>query len=254
VKCSLVLHGKIACRTLKNREREQNMLQEIDLVGFRSHPIKYSFINEFGEDKRSFMCFSGIPEPYLAKSQRSFGEKISRFFYVGNLMRRKYALQVLKGLQKVYGNSGFTLSYVGEGNEKSKIERYAIQHHLGNCIKFSGRIPREKVLAEMDQAECLIMISEHETFGLVYIEAMARGCLVVGSRDEGMDGIIQHKMNGFLCKAGDDNELSWIIGLINSLPADEKMKISQAAMTTASNFTDRKMASAYIENLIELYC
>jgi hypothetical protein len=65
-----------------------------------------------------------------------------------------------------------------------------------------------------------------------------------------MDGIIQHKMNGFLCKAGDDDELSDIIGFINSLPADEKMKISKAAMTTASGFTDRKMAIAYIQKLI----
>jgi glycosyltransferase involved in cell wall biosynthesis len=250
VKCSLVLHGKIVCCTGINHKRENNILKEIDLVGFRSHPIKHSFISTYGEHKSSFMCFSGIPDTYLAKSQRSFGGKISRFIYVGNLMRRKYPLQVLKGLHKAYGNSEFTLNYVGEGNEKNEIERYARQHHLENCIKFTGRIPREKVLAEMDQAECLIMISEHETFGLVYIEAMARGCLVVASGNEGMDGIIQHKMNGFLCKAGDDDELSDIIGFINSLPADEKMKISKAAMTTASGFTDRKMAIAYIQKLI----
>ena len=35
------------------------------------------------------------------------------------------------------------------------------------------------------------MISELETFGLVYIEAMAAGCITIASRNEGFDGIIK---------------------------------------------------------------
>ena len=46
-----------------------------------------------------------------------------------------------------------------------------------------------------------------KTFGLVYLEAMARGCITVASRDEGFDGIIQDGVNGFLCKSGDETEL-----------------------------------------------
>ena len=35
------------------------------------------------------------------------------------------------------------------------------------------------------------MISSSETFGLVYLEAMAAGCITIASRDEGFDGIIK---------------------------------------------------------------
>ena len=36
------------------------------------------------------------------------------------------------------------------------------------------------------------MVSEPETFGLAYLEAMAKGCLVVGAYGWGIDGIIRH--------------------------------------------------------------
>ena len=42
-----------------------------------------------------------------------------------------------------------------------------------------------------------IMISKNETFGLVYLEAMARGCITIGSRNQGIDGVINHGVNGF---------------------------------------------------------
>ena len=42
------------------------------------------------------------------------------------------------------------------------------------------------------------MISQGEAFGLVYLEAMARGCITIASRGEGFDGIIKDGINGFL--------------------------------------------------------
>ena len=70
----------------------------------------------------------------------------------------------------------------------------------------TGRKPREEVILMLDRADCFIMISRDEVFGLVYLEAMARGCIVVASRGEGMTGIIEDGVNGFLCAAGDENE------------------------------------------------
>ncbi len=50
-----------------------------------------------------------------------------------------------------------------------------------------------------------VMNSRNEAFGLVYFEAMARGCIIITSRKEGFDGIIQDGVNGFLFKASDSN-------------------------------------------------
>ena len=58
---------------------------------------------------------------------------------------------------------------------------------------------REEVIRQMDNHDVFVMISRNETFGLVYLEAMARGCITIASRNEGFDGVIEHGVNGFLC-------------------------------------------------------
>ena len=87
-------------------------------------------------------------------------------------------------------------------------------------------------------------------FGLVYLEAMARGCITVASKNEGMEGIIQDGVNGFLCKAGDVNELVSVIQRINVLPAAEKQRISDKARYTAEELSDYNVAKHYIETVM----
>lgn len=94
------------------------------------------------------------------------------------------------------------------------------------------------------------MISEEETFGLVYLEAMSMGCITIASRNEGMEGIIEDGVNGFLCKAGDEKELAVIIDRINQMSNDELHTISQNASQTAMRLTDENVAADYINHII----
>ena len=91
------------------------------------------------------------------------------------------------------------------------------------------------------------MGSKSEVFGLVYLEAMARGCITIAARNEGMDGIIETGKNGFLCEAGNADELTSIIKRINSLSADEKRQISENARHTAEELSDFNVAKRYLE-------
>lgn len=50
----------------------------------------------------------------------------------------------------------------------------------------------------MRQSDIFVLPSVGETFGMVYLEAMASGCIVVGTKDDGIDGIIKDGENGFL--------------------------------------------------------
>ena len=62
-------------------------------------------------------------------------------------------------------------------------------------------------------ADCFVMVSSREAFGLVYLEAMAKGCIVIGTKGQGIEGIVKHGENGFLCKARDVNELTVLVHL-----------------------------------------
>lgn len=223
-------------------------LPNIDMMGYRSYPIKKAFERIYGE-KPYFMCFSGVPESFIASAREYKKNEVSNFVYVGSLIERKKPVSLLYALKDAMGDQNFKLTYVGTGKQEKEIVNVSKKLGISDKVNLVGRIPRESVTKELDKADVFIMISKSETFGLVYLEAMARGCIVIASKNEGMDGIIEDGVNGFLCEAGNSSELSSIIKRIMSLRTDELNELSRNAVNTAQRMTDRKMAMEYISKI-----
>ena len=118
---------------------------------------------------------------------------------------------------------------------------------MNGNVTFHGQMKRDDAQKIVREADCLIMVSSREAFGLVYIEAMAKGCVIVGTRGQGIDGIVKHGENGFLCKARDVDGLADVIKTIVALPKEQLKQISQKAVSTANDMTDRKVAERYIK-------
>src|SRR5690606_27533936 len=97
--------------------------------------------------------------------------------------------------------------------------------------------------------DCYVMVSESEAFGLVYLEAMSKGCITIGTKGQGIDGIIIHGVNGFLCESGNPDKLADLILYINSLTIEELTTISQNAINTTLEMTDWKVAESYFNNI-----
>ena len=116
-------------------------------------------------------------------------------------------------------------------------------------VKFHGRLSRDQVQEKLREADCFAMISENEVFGLVYLEAMASGCLTIASRDGGVDGIIVDSVNGFLCEQGNAVELSEILNKVSTLEKSEAMRIRQEALKTVSDYSDNRVAQRYLTDI-----
>lgn len=241
-KTAVTIHGKEE----KFETHTQKLLFNIDYIGYRSLPIKNVFESLYGYHSY-FMCPSGVPQEYIIDSPRIFRDYANRFVYVGAFMKRKYPSVIVPAVHSVYGNQDYSITFIGDGNGKNDIVRTAKK--VGNLgrITFTGRLQRDAVKAYLDIADVFIMISKLETFGLVYLEAMARGCIVVASKNEGMEGIIVNGKNGFLCEAGNERELAKIIGFIKGLSLSELSKISEAGRQTAIRMTDKIVAKEYID-------
>jgi len=251
-KTCLVLHELNMLIIRNNYKREiDNLLKGIDVLGFRSYPIRNKFEEEFGKH-RCFMCFSGVSKPYiniLQEPKKHFPDgPLTKFIYVGQFIERKYPGKVIESLYKVYGNEAFHLDYVGKYEfVYSKVKKYVDDNNLNDRVSFLGQVSRDEIIKYYDTAECFIMISRYEVFGLVYLEAMSRGCITVASRNEGMQGIIEDGVNGFLCEAGNGEELCQIILRINNMTAAEKKAMSEKARATAIALSDYNVAKTYIE-------
>ena len=122
---------------------------------------------------------------------------------------------------------------------------------MGDAVSFLGKIEREKIINWYDKSDCFVMISDHEVFGLVYLEAMSRGCITIAGNNGGMEGSIKSGENGFLCTPGNAEELASIINMINKMSAAEKKKISDNAKQTARDFSDWNAAELYLKNIFK---
>ncbi len=228
-------------------------LQSVDALGFRNEALRREFVASEGGGFNTFICYSGIPEDYItASNAHNFsGPKIEEYIYVGEMIERKYPAQILDAFHIAYPDGEFHINYVGKGQQIDAIRNKAKVYGWDEQVSVLGRIPRDEIKSKYDEAQCMIMISEGEAYGLVYLEAMARGCITIASRDEGFDGVIKDGENGFLCEAGNYKELAQIIERINALSPDERMSISENAIKTAKWLIDYNAAKMYIEDVMK---
>lgn len=250
VPCSVVFHSDGSNFKQIYGTKAKEMLSNLDLIGFRSTANRDKFERNFGAFSNTFLCYSGVPKELLKSSNydRTF-DSINSFIFVGSLIRRKFPYENLIAL---LGSNirEFEYKVIGSGFESNKIERLIQkQPALKHNVKLYGRIPREKVAEELAKSDVFIMTSKSEVFGLVYLEAMSKGCITIASKGEAFDGIIIDGVNGFLCAPGNVAELTTILNRIVSLPKQKLIEISKNAITTATKFTDENVALDYLEHI-----
>lgn len=229
----------------------RDYLNNIDVIGYRSVVIKNNFINAYNpRSKSNFICYSGIPEKYIDSSlPLKKKSSLKNITFVGSLISRKYPLEVLLAIQNVNNYDDWFFNIIGEGPLYNSILSYVKNNFLDNKVRLHGRLSRENILDSLINTDLFIMISKAETFGLVYIEAMSKGCIVIASRNEGMEGVIENNVNGFLCEAGNVIELTNTISKILLMSESELILIRERAILTAKELTDKKVSENYLKKL-----
>ncbi len=229
----------------------RKLYDDVDVWGYRSLTIKERFEANFGVPRFSFRCFSGIPASFCEGSPVKDGSFHDRYVQVGILMDRKYPHKTIEGVSEACKGRIFTLEMVGDGGMMEALRQQVAEAGLQGKVSLCGRVSRNEVVEKLDKADVFILISRLEVFGLVYIEAMARGCIVVASRCEGMEGIIEDGVNGFFCEAGNSEELANVVRRIQSLSDEQRATISANAQATARQLTDKKVAKDYIDTVLK---
>lgn len=191
---------------------------------------------------------SGIDKEILI-DEENMDEKIKNFyanpykiFSAGSLIKRKNFENLIKTVAKI---DGATLDIAGEGKEKIKLQKLIKKLHAEDRIKLLGQKTKNEIYELMEKYPVFALLSKNETFGMVYLEALSKGSIVICTENSGMAGFIEDGKNGFL--VSESSSLSKIKNLINVKNADAIMK---NARETAQNLEKIKMAQNYL-NLIQ---
>jgi glycosyltransferase involved in cell wall biosynthesis len=100
----------------------------------------------------------------------------------------------------------FVLDIVGDGPDKKKYEKITQELNLDGIVRFHGRKAKPEVAGFMKDCDFFVLPSLYETFGVVYIEAMACGKPVIGTTAGGPKEFIT-KETGILAPPKDVDAL-----------------------------------------------
>lgn len=94
----------------------------------------------------------------------------------------------------------------GDGPEKIPLERQASELGISSHVQFLGKLNRDQVKNAFAESSAFILPSQHETFGIVLIEALSMGLPVIGTYSGGPQEIINERV-GKLIPPNDPVEL-----------------------------------------------
>ena len=126
------------------------------------------------------------------------------------------------------------------------LQKLANDLGVSDRVEFTGPIPNAEVFARMCRNRFFVMASKPEGFGIVYLEAMAAGCVAVGTADQGIADILRNGENGFLVEAGDDGAIAEILAEMLENP-ERSLEIAKNGQALARSMTWAETSRQYIQ-------
>jgi glycosyltransferase involved in cell wall biosynthesis len=113
--------------------------------------------------------------------------------FLGRLATQKGPLHFLAMAAQVHALRPDVMFVVtGEGHMLPSLINYTIKLGLQDCVMFTGRASNAEVHRLFTEANCFVMPSLSEPFGLVALEAIAHGTPVILSKQSGASEVIGH--------------------------------------------------------------
>jgi len=140
----------------------------------------------------------------------------------------------------------FEFQIGGDGPQLANCQAMSIELGLGDRVKWLGAVSRDDAPKLFQQCHIYVMPSLHETFGVVYAEAIACGKPIIATRCGGPEFIVNER-NGLLVDVGD------IRGLSNAMQKLASNWAHYDPLAIRSDFDQRFSRQAVVSQLLDLY-
>ena len=130
------------------------------------------------------------------------------FISVGSLRKAKGFDTLIRACAQLnLPQDQWRLMIVGGGRDAQRLKGLILQARLQHNISLVGQKSPQQINALLNESDAFVLASRSETFGVVFIEAMACGLPVIATRCGGPEEIIKER-NGLLVPVGDSMELA----------------------------------------------
>lgn len=172
-------------------------------------------------------------DKYALANYKKVQNDIPRILYVGSLIKRKGVDLLFNALANI--NEDYILDIVGDGEEKVDLVKLAKELEIYNKINFRGYLQQEDLIKFYYESDIFILPTREDCYGLVLLEALSCGTLVIASKyADGAIDIIEDGGNGYIIDPFKVNEFSNVIfkllhdkNLTNKIKNESKKKLKK---------------------------
>jgi len=237
-----VIHGSdvATCKKLKNvfanaravYTRSESLQKRVEKCGFKVDGVVFSGIEANLIGMRKAVDFRP-------------GGKL-RLITVSNLQRLKNIDVVLEALASLPSRYDWEYKIIGDGEQFHDLRLQIGSLGITKKVTMLGHQKRDYCLDAMRRSDVFVMPSAPETLGLAYLEAMASGCIVIGTKGWGIDGIVEDGVNGYLVEARSVSDLTRTLKLL--LDTDQQT-IFEHSLNTIRRYTFENAVQNYADCL-----
>ena len=151
----------------------------------------------------------------------------------GNLRREKNFRVLIESFAKAFKDKR-KLIIIGEGEEKESLMRQAEMLGISDRVIFKGVLSRNAIAKIMDECSFFALASDSETFGVAYIEALAKGLPVVATKCGGPEDFV-NEQNGIMVQCNDSDLFATGLKMLDrDIGSYDRRKISEEITTKFS--------------------
>ena len=170
-----------------------------------SDALSENIYKKFGV--KSVVIHNMVSDHFFMNMKSERHDELFKFISVGALRKDKRFDVLIEAFAMCHFPKNVYLDIVGEGEERQIIESKIQQFDLGSQVKLLGVKKPEEVSDLLCQSDCFVLSSRLETFGIVVIEAMAKGLPVIATIFGGPETFVRPE-DGILVPKENAEELS----------------------------------------------
>ncbi len=205
--------------------------------------------DRYGVDRARLQVVPGATSIPVASAPWSAPTTPVRLVSVGRLSDQKnhaLLIEAISHLQEGDPDIAWELDILGEGEERPRLERQIAQLGLEDVVRLrGGGFDAGQLRQWYDQADLFVLATRKESFGLVYVEAMARGLPIVSTRAAGVRNVVVPEVNGVLA----DHDPAALAEAIRTVATEANLyeKFSSQNLTTANTYSWPAVAQRFSE-------
>lgn len=169
--------------------------------------------------------------------------------FVGSMNENKQPLTLLRAFERVLNLFPTAqLTMCGDGPLESIVQRKIMQIRAQDRIRMLSYVPTKTLNVVRSQSAIFVLPSLSEGLSLALLEAMAAGQVVIVSRIESHEAVIEHGENGLLFSPGNPEEIANQIAM--AIVSDAlRRKLSDAAKRVCKKQFSNELAGPKLESL-----